>query len=100
MSDEPTCGCPTTGRWADLLVDHVSSPERSRLEDHLETCEGCRQTLEQLATNPSEWETWGRRLKASQVVWPARPEPRDAPIEPIPTPSVPGYEVLGVLGRG
>jgi serine/threonine protein kinase len=89
---------PTPDRLASLLAEDGATPERADLEDHPGGCEHCQQTLERLAVDTAVWSTWARRLKDEQVSWPSNPG--SVAGEPDARPTVPGYELLGLLGRG
>jgi WD40 repeat protein len=103
--------CPSPDHLKRLLADELSGPEAEVIEAHLEGCAGCQQALERLtaaraatppaATDPGE--TFLRRLGQGP------PGPAgDGEALTLPPggggaaglPSVPGYEVLGELGRG
>lgn len=121
--------CPSDEKLAGLLADSLSTTERDALALHVEACALCQQKLAHL-TEISDAEMWQRaehfppraaaedeevlvrRLKQAR--------PSSAPFPPNPEeatlfahrdlesrtemdsqwPAVPGYEIIGVLGRG
>jgi serine/threonine protein kinase len=121
--------CPSDESLAGLLADALSATARDALAHHVQACASCQQRLARL-TEISDTEQWRRteqslprdageeavlrRLKKKQrSPEPSLPDPADTPpdasTQPKTTasatmdaaiPSVPGYEVVGVLGRG
>jgi WD40 repeat protein len=118
--------CPARDRLVLLLAERLGEAEAGPIEDHLETCTGCQQVLaalsgpdpltprleSSLAPSPEPRSEFLCRLREQ---WPdaegiprqtndATPAaaslgcPAGAAAENWP--AVPGYEVLGVLGRG
>ena len=43
--------CPAPEQWEELLHADAAEPENPELQSHLETCERCRQTLEELVAD-------------------------------------------------
>jgi WD40 repeat protein len=77
--------CPS---YEDLLAFHhgtLPEPDVDALADHLDTCTDCLAALKQLDAS------------ADPVLAALR---QPVPAEPENWPSLPGYEVLGILGRG
>ncbi len=121
--------CPSDETLAGLLADALSTTERDALVPHVEACVRCQEKLAHL-TEISDAKTWQRaehraprteaedeimrRLKrARRSSPPFRPDPADNTIEGFTPgglaapaeidsqwPAVPGYEIIGVLGRG
>jgi serine/threonine protein kinase len=113
--------CPFDEKLADLLADALSATERDALARHVEECTSCQEHLARLTGTP-ETEIWRRaehpprrsrveermirRLKrmTSLPMQGARPAHHNEGVqEPTSTgewPVVPGYEILGELGRG
>jgi serine/threonine protein kinase len=121
--------CPTDEKLAGLLADALGTAKRDALARHVETCDSCQERLDRL-TATIELDAWRRakhplpgsraeerlmrRLKRRQLwltpddlplaAMPAsRPPPSDVcnPMAvPCGGPTVPGYEILGELGRG
>jgi len=119
--------CPSDEKLARLLADSLDPSEREALALHVETCASCQGKLAQLSEKQDE-EMWQRaeqdsprseaeeeilrRLKLarrSSAPLPAAPtditlfahRERAAPTEiDSQWPAVPGYEIIGVLGRG
>jgi serine/threonine protein kinase len=121
--------CPSDEQFSDLLADALSTAERDTLARHVEGCASCQDELARLTRIP-DVESWRlaeqpargseaeervvRRLKQvppSSAV--SRPEQAngpagDSPLAAGPTPAainseapaVPGFEILGELGRG
>src|SRR4051794_33607221 len=104
--------CPPEARLRQLLADPVSVPDGAELEAHLEDCGRCRQTLDRLLTTELDRMALPRTLAGR----PSQEVPREAlddwtkalpsvglashPPAAASLPGVPGYEVLGELGRG
>src|SRR5437016_2302862 len=120
--------CPSGERLTDLLSDALSISEREALVRHVEGCASCQEQLARLTGIP-DTEMWRRaehpprgsraenrmirRLKGIpswlvptlplQAVGPASPSPHAFTLGPAAGcewPTVPGYEILGELGRG
>lgn len=99
--------CPAAERLADLLADHVSPSERSRLEEHVGRCTVCQDRLLALAGDvrtleTSTTESLTERPPESlleRLKWYAH-ELADAPVEIEPPPEIPGVEILDEIGRG
>lgn len=86
-------GCPERDRLADLLTDRLGAVDRETLESHLSDCTACQDSLLELAGGSPEWPTW-RGLLPTGLTGPVEQA------ELAPWPTVPGYEILGELGRG
>jgi WD40 repeat protein len=111
--------CPCPELIADLLADRLGDADRAALEEHVEHCPACQQALERLtgdaATSrwqqlyaglprPGEAEVTGLgdllgELVPAASAATAPPGPPGAP-SAVGLPAVPGYEILGELGRG
>jgi eukaryotic-like serine/threonine-protein kinase len=121
--------CPSDESLAHLLADSLAATERDALAQHIETCTSCQQKLAQL-TESSEADLWQRatrllprsavedqvlsRLKQTrQLSRPATFNPGETPTldsaldrfaAPVTVdfaiPDVPGYEIIGIIGRG
>jgi serine/threonine protein kinase len=121
--------CPSDEQFSDLLADALSTAERDTLARHVEGCASCQDELARLTGTP-DTESWRRaeqpakgseaeegvvrRLKQvspssaisrlEQADRPAGDSPQ--PTGPAPAaidsepPAVPGFEILGELGRG
>src|SRR5262249_12185094 len=112
--------CPRPEQLQRLLTDQIDEAEREAIEAHVETCTACQETLAHLAgtgqampqQRPRHEPGTGflDRLKQMAVPTPGarldtRPRPeatrvRDGVDGPDELAAVPGYEILGVLGRG
>jgi serine/threonine protein kinase len=121
--------CPSDEMLAHLLDDALSTPERDAVAEHVEQCASCLQKLARMTDVP-DTETWQRvthlppsseaeveivrRLKlaprsltsmpfdpsVTPTIDSAQGKPAwSAPID-FEIPSVPGYEIIGILGRG
>src|SRR5262245_50563874 len=109
--------CPSDEQFSDLLADALSTAERDTLARHVEGCASCQDKLARLAGTP-DTESWRRAEQPAQGteaeegvvrrlkrVPPSSAAPRreqaDGPaaVDSEP-PVVPGYEILGELGRG
>src|SRR6185436_13792134 len=121
--------CPSDEQLAGLLDDALSTPEKDALAEHVEQCDSCRQKLARM-TEISETGTWQRvthqppcseaegdvvqRLKLARrslASFPVDPavtptiasvhgRPSNAATIDFEIPAVPGYEIIGILGRG
>ena len=110
--------CPPLERWQDLLAARLSDADLAVLSAHLEACNACRSTLDQLSADADsrKWRLLRRPVPPSRdepraeflrrmeevlsgdsVASPAAPDHRSEP--PLEAPPG-GYELLGVLGRG
>jgi eukaryotic-like serine/threonine-protein kinase len=120
--------CPSHQKLADLLADALSVAERDSLSRHVEGCTTCQHDLARLSGTPDTevWRLAGHRLRGSraeermmlslkqlppwmnltipaQAAWSAGDMRQVALQEPVfghEWPTVPGYEILGELGRG
>jgi serine/threonine protein kinase len=121
--------CPSDEPLIALLADALTTAERDSLARHVEGCTPCQEKLARLTGTPDTemWRRTGhppkgseaeeglvRRLKRVPLSSPAqRPEEADRPTgdsthaaDPTPVavvsepPVVPGFEILGELGRG
>ena len=121
--------CPSEDKFARLLADELSTAERDALAQHVEECALCRQELARL-TEISDAATWqhakhlppsskaeedvvGRLKLVRRSPAPIPPDPAETQAENLvpgklaaaatidfEIPSVPGYEIIGILGRG
>ncbi|HEY7155656.1 MAG TPA: serine/threonine-protein kinase, partial [Gemmataceae bacterium] len=104
--------CPSAEQLQDLLAHRLSEEETLPLEEHIQNCSQCQNTLERLTgggagpdqeeTSPSS-EDDADFLHRLQNLPPTMRRPTESDTEhdsPDSLPCVPGYEVLGVLGRG
>jgi hypothetical protein len=121
--------CPSDDELTDLLADDLSQEEREALARHVEGCASCQGRLARLTETP-ETEMWRRAEHPSPGSWaeegvvgrlkqlpscltPADPTRAARPAgRPTPAtnrrpgelggerPAVPGFEILGELGRG
>src|SRR5262249_23263231 len=102
--ERPMNSCPSSAQLASLLAEQLAPDERLSLEAHVETCQPCQRTLENLSqsssiiaprpANPAsstEMSAFLERVKRG-----GRPE-TDIAAE---LPRVPGYEILAEVGRG
>jgi eukaryotic-like serine/threonine-protein kinase len=109
--------CPQRDQLERLLAERLSEPERVAVEAHVEGCAACQQALNQMAGGlpegpppPSpprprhEPATAFLRLVLEALPGPpptrAQDNPRASPVVAEEWPALPGYEILGVLGRG
>jgi serine/threonine protein kinase len=116
--------CPAREQLALLLAERLGGPEAERVEAHVQSCARCQAALEDLcgrsptspgalAVGPEPRSAFLRRLRGASpdaAADPGRPAGA-APTAPPPGsavagaaaegwPEVPGYEILGELGRG
>jgi serine/threonine protein kinase len=120
--------CPSAGQLRDLLADRLSIPECQAVESHLESCAACQEALERLTDSAdARKDRPVARIEAAQAgadflrrleqepptgagLSPVAaggaeaatigPDNRDGAVAPAGIPPVPGYEILGELGRG
>src|SRR5687767_11704959 len=113
--DGRTMSCPSVELIQDFLDERLEDIERDAIEKHAEHCAACQQRLAELSgasfVVPARQmpehepdEAFLRRLKqgppgsSTQVGANSTPSPGTA--SRTGPPSVPGYEILGELGRG
>ena len=109
--------CPTPEGLARFLGEQLAAAEQEALAEHVNRCTACQQALQQLLERdlgpllqaldvtgrPNAAELEGKatedqllaRLKAAPS-----PAPETLPWQSLPLPSVPGYVIHSVLGRG
>jgi serine/threonine protein kinase/tetratricopeptide (TPR) repeat protein len=119
--------CPDAGRWQLLLEGNLPEEEKTNLDQHLEACELCQQTVDGLVADQASWSDMARHLSdarpeiesAQNRTQCAHRDPRapdtalDIPegdgdplsfLQPSNKPESLGrlghYEILEVLGRG
>jgi WD40 repeat protein len=106
--------CPETDRLRRLLAEELPPAEAQALETHVEACAACQRALAELAGSPAEPPpprppldaAFLRRLEGVRTGQPpagaltATPPGGAGPAPAEGRPVVPGYEVLGELGRG
>src|SRR6476646_1065495 len=119
--------CPSDEQLANLLNDALAAPEREAIAEHVEECASCMAKLARLSEISGAWQTASQPHPSSEVEeeiiqrlklmrrssGPLPPYPRESPTldggqgKPAPTatidfeiPSVPGYEIIEILGRG
>src|SRR5262245_61937786 len=83
--------CPKRDDLQRFLANELAAPESEEIQQHLQTCQDCNQTLDRLVVAA------GAGLR-ELFVQPARPEPRE-PLEAT-LPLIPGYRLLERLGAG
>ena len=76
--------CPDLNTLGKLLRDELVGHEACAVEDHIGSCLGCQQVLQRLVGS----------LPGTRPESPAPPSSGDG------TPSVPGHEIIGLLGEG
>jgi WD40 repeat protein/serine/threonine protein kinase len=99
--------CPERSRLAELLDGSDDDPMHKELEAHLSECVHCQAAVLDLGAGPHSWDRWRRVMRGALA-----PEGSDglsnvdaaldAPFSQMTDdlPQVPGYDVLGELGRG
>ncbi len=92
--------CPPRDQLASLFTEHLDSAQREAVEDHVGACTECQKRLEQLAVGSADWDSWDKLLRTEVLSWPAAKLSPSKPQHSSNWPSVPGYEILGILGRG
>jgi serine/threonine protein kinase len=95
--------CPSNEKLTGLLAEALSTAERDALARHVEGCASCQQQLARLTRIPDA-ETWRRaghprRGSRAEDEMMRRLKRRPAAVDCEPQ-AVPGYEILGELGRG
>lgn len=58
--------CPDANQWRAFLDGQSDENDVTKLESHLESCESCQQTLEQLAAGRETWEGTAEQLAEAQ----------------------------------
>src|SRR5262245_5283713 len=110
--------CPRNEALVGVLADTLAAEERDRVARHVEGCAPCQEKLARLTGAP-DTELWRRAEQLPQDseaeegavrrlkrVPPSSAAPRPEQADPTPLgidsdlPAVPGFEVLGELGRG
>jgi tetratricopeptide (TPR) repeat protein len=116
--------CPAREQLVRLLAEQLGGAEAGRVEAHVQGCARCQETLENLcnggptapgapAAGPEPRAEFLRRLREARPDPDDRPGPADGAAATAPPPgslaaggttegwpAVPGYELLGELGRG
>ncbi len=105
--------CPTVEHLRRLLAEELAAAEEEALDVHLRRCAACRRALESLtapepvsgrpgaAGGPAPSPELLRRLKAATASLSGDGRGRAVPAaERYPLPHMPGYEIIGELGRG
>src|SRR5262245_34714265 len=114
--------CPTPATWQELLESDLSEPVAAEVMNHLNGCERCQQTVEELTRVAGSWPgPTGENAASGPGLPRVMDELKDpgASTGPVPLPptssefpflSPParpghlgrlgGYEVLSILGRG
>jgi WD40 repeat protein/tRNA A-37 threonylcarbamoyl transferase component Bud32 len=104
--------CPPSERLRALLADALTSGEGESVEAHVEGCAACQQALEELtggaaagpggrpAAEAATLSPAGRASGRAQAHTSLLSLPTAGEAVPPDVTQVPGYEVLGVLGRG
>ena len=96
--------CPSAEQLDALLSERLPEDERPAVEGHVETCRACQDFLGRrveedalpFGTSHGDERTPAQDPSYLRDLMASRPEPAS----PAPPARVPGYEVLGVLGRG
>jgi WD40 repeat protein/serine/threonine protein kinase len=108
--------CPPPDQLRRLVDDELDAAEDAAVAAHVEGCGACQRRLEQLVSDgggpgppgppgpPDAGDALLERLKRRGGPQPTTlgPESRGSPVGAVPAglPAVPGYEILGELGRG
>jgi serine/threonine protein kinase/tetratricopeptide (TPR) repeat protein len=98
--------CPPAERWQKYAQDRLSPAEDRRLTRHLQTCPSCEKTLARLVGPSPPQRCTGDALPTPPDLLESLRGLWDTPASsPEPTisehwPTVEGYEIVGVLGRG
>jgi WD40 repeat protein len=87
---------PSVARLRAFVEGRVEGPELADIESHLETCPACCRLLEAV---PDEDNLVSQLRLAAASRSADTPRPAGA-LRPHAAPAVPGYEILGELGRG
>jgi tRNA A-37 threonylcarbamoyl transferase component Bud32 len=90
--------CPDAATLRQLLNDELAAAEQAPLQQHIDACPACQQTVERLiGTLPGPLEAIASGEGTLRLAGAAAPPTEPAPAAPV---QVPGYEVLGEIGRG
>jgi eukaryotic-like serine/threonine-protein kinase len=85
--------CPTEDDLLRFAKNELDAEQDGVLDAHVETCSACQAALARLDPGPSAV----ARVARAHFPRSTGPDPDSAA---PPAPSIPGYELLGVLGRG
>ncbi len=99
--------CPPVDKWHQYLQDRLTRTENGLLTEHLEACPACEETLGGLVApcGPARVKTADSSPPVPELVanlrrlWSAAFPPADRQA-PEFWPTIEGYHILGVLGRG
>src|ERR1700722_3294079 len=101
--------CPSSEHFRELLADALDADKQAAIECHLGTCEGCRKVFEALVAemhDPLRPLEGAARLspQATSIIdfleqVKRHPPPGIQSVGVVPQ-EVPGYDLLGELGRG
>ena len=113
MNHIAVSACPPTERLNDLLDEQLLAAERDALEDHLATCPHCQQALLTASGDATQWDRLKPHLQSRTSDDHTPAEMLSSLKGTVPSvrrglsksggsapPVVPGYEILGELGRG
>ncbi len=92
--------CPSMDQWREMLDEGGGDTDRSPLFDHLEGCAACREALDRMTEQTSEWTSWRALLRDPRVSWPDPLDEAPAQTAQEGLPEIPGYEILEKIGQG
>jgi serine/threonine protein kinase/tetratricopeptide (TPR) repeat protein len=98
-------GCPPAVKWQQYLRERLSAMEERALTEHIEACQACEEMLAGLVAPCGKVGTAGEStpppelLASLRRLWSSAFPLVDA-ASPECWPTIDGYEILGVLGRG
>src|SRR5262245_18130864 len=97
--------CPPDARLTELLADALDAAARDLLLQHVEGCTACQDKLARMMGSPNT-DTWRRSehsppgSEAEELVRRLKGPAATVPTVDSAWPTVPGYEIVGELGRG
>ncbi|HEV3263791.1 MAG TPA: protein kinase [Gemmataceae bacterium] len=88
--------CPDKEKLHQLLDERLPEAEYREIEGHVQTCARCQQALDSLRALPTQVQA------AIGQPEPSTYDQLEEWVDPaaVPVPDVPGYEILGVIGKG
>ncbi|MFT3882573.1 MAG: protein kinase [Gemmatales bacterium] len=103
--------CPDATQWDLFLSDLLPHEAEQPFDEHLQACDHCKSQLERI-TNPATIhhaakffeslplrEQFSHRMKKI-LLEAVQPDTHDSPVDELPLPEIPGYQLIEVIGQG